>query len=49
MFISQLLFTDADIALPLTKYNYYIWYIRKNLKKNLKGKFDNKYIDFISV
>jgi hypothetical protein len=35
--------------LPLTKHNYCIWHIRKNLEKNLKGKLGNKYADFITA
>ncbi len=54
---SYVLFTDADPAmitaihetLPMTKHNYCIWHIRKNLEKNLKGKLHGKYADFVKA
>ena len=53
----HVLFTDADPAmiaaiyetLPMTKHNYCIWHIRKNLEKNLKGKLHSKYADFVKA
>src|SRR6266540_2031243 len=53
----HVLFIDADPAmiaaiyetLPMTKHNYCIWHIRKNLEKNLKGKLHSKYADFMKA
>src|SRR5256885_2135105 len=52
----RVLFTDADAGmvaaihntLSLTKHNYCIWHIRKNLDKNLRGKLGNRYSEFIN-
>ena len=49
----KVLFTDAGMVaaihetLPLTKHNYCIWHLRKNLEKNLKEKLHKKYNEFV--
>ena len=55
--VPKVLFTDADTGMIAAihetfseiKHNYCIWHIYKNLKKNLKGKLSNIYIDFIKA
>ena len=53
----NVLFTDADPAmvsaihemLPSTKHNYYIWHLRKNLDKNLRGQLRKNYNEFVKA
>src|SRR6266542_4882217 len=41
--------TTIHETLPMTKHNYCIWHIRKNLEKNLKETLQGKYADFVKA